>query len=85
MVQWTIKLSQFDVEYRPRLVIKAQLLVDFIAEFSFSDDNQVQLWTVHTDSSSIKKLRGARVIMISSNNNALKYGVYIQFPTTNMK
>ena len=77
MVQWAIKLSQFDIEYRPWLVIKAQLLVDFIAEFSFSDDNQVQLWIVHTDSSSIKKLGGARVIMISSNNNVLKYGVYI--------
>ena len=28
MVQWAIELSQFDVEYRPRIAIKAQALVD---------------------------------------------------------
>ena len=28
MVQWAIKLSQFDVDYRPRTTIKAQALAD---------------------------------------------------------
>ena len=34
MVQWAIELSQFDIEYRPRMTIKAQALADFIAEFT---------------------------------------------------
>ena len=38
MVQWAIELSQFDVEYRPRIAIKAQALVDFIAEFTTPED-----------------------------------------------
>ena len=33
MVQWAIELSQFDVDYRPRIAIKSQALVDFVAEF----------------------------------------------------
>ena len=37
MVQWVIKLSQFDIEYLPRTAIKAQALADFIAEFTFPD------------------------------------------------
>ena len=31
MVQWVIELSQFDIEYHPRIAIKAQALVDFIS------------------------------------------------------
>ena len=34
MVQWAVKLSQFDIEYHPQTAIKAQALVDFIAEFT---------------------------------------------------
>ena len=34
MVQWAIELSQFDIEYRPQMAIKAQALADFIAEFT---------------------------------------------------
>ena len=51
MVQWAIELSQFDIEYRPRMVIKAQALADFIAEFTDPEheENHEELWTVHTD------------------------------------
>ena len=34
MFLWAIKLSKFDVQYRPRIAIKAQVLVDFMAEFT---------------------------------------------------
>ena len=34
IVQWAVELSQFDVEYRTRTVIKSQALADFIAEFT---------------------------------------------------
>ena len=37
MVQWAVKLSQFDIEYRPRVAIKDQALVDFIAYFTLPD------------------------------------------------
>ena len=40
LVQWVIKLSQFEVEYHPRIAINAQALADFIAEFTLpSDEN----------------------------------------------
>ena len=41
MVQWAIKLSQFDIEYHPRTAIKAQALADFIAEFTFPDEDRI--------------------------------------------
>ena len=53
MVQWAIKLSQFNIEYHPRIAIKAQALTDFIVEFTIPDDenapNEMERWTVQTD------------------------------------
>ena len=34
LIQWAIKLSEFNVKYQPRSTIKAQVLADFIAEFT---------------------------------------------------
>ena len=42
LVQLAIELSQFDIEYRPKIAIKAQALVDFIAEFTLSDDEKAK-------------------------------------------
>ena len=39
LIQWAVKLSEFDVRYQPRNAIKAQALADFIAEFTPSHDN----------------------------------------------
>lgn len=32
IVNWSIELDEFDITYKPRLVIKAQALADFIIE-----------------------------------------------------
>ena len=34
LVKWAIELSEFDIDYKPRAVIKAQAVADFVAEFS---------------------------------------------------
>lgn len=32
--QWAVELANFDIQYEPRTAIKAQVLADFIAEFT---------------------------------------------------
>ena len=34
MALWMIKLSEFDIQYRPRTTIKGQVVADFIVEFT---------------------------------------------------
>ena len=54
---WAIKLSEFDIQYRPRIAIKGQVIVDFIAEFTNEEDkgaDECPLWSIHTDESSNK-------------------------------
>jgi len=50
-IQWAIQLSQFDIEYKPRVAINAQALADFIAEFTMPEDGENQKetiqWTDH--------------------------------------
>ena len=59
MVQWAIELSQFNIEYHPRTAIKAQALADFIAEFTFLDEddlnNEAERWTIQTDGLSAQR------------------------------
>ena len=35
---WAIELSEFDIQYRPRIAIKWQVVADFIAEFTHDED-----------------------------------------------
>ena len=84
MVQWAIELSQFDVDYRPRIAIKSQALVDFVAEFITAEqDPESDYWTMHTDSSAASGMGGVRVILSSPEKDVLKYGVQLQLPATN--
>ena len=41
MIQWAIEFSQFDIEYYPRIAIKAQALADFITEFTLPDEDNI--------------------------------------------
>ena len=83
MVQWAIELSQFDIEYHPRIAIKAQALADFIAKFTITDEdsaaNEIEIWTVQTDGLSAQKRRGVGVVIITPEGEMLKYGVQLKF------
>ena len=37
MALWVIELSKFDVQYRPRMAIKGQVITGFIAEFTHTE------------------------------------------------
>ena len=54
LIQWAIELSEFDIRYQPRNEIKAQALVDFIAEFTSSHGDLDEMegnktWVVHVN------------------------------------
>ena len=84
MVQWAIELSQFNIEYLPRTAIKAQALTDFIAEFTAPkhEENQEEIWMIHTNKSSTQKRGGAGVVITSPEEDVLKYEVQHKFPVT---
>ena len=86
LIQWAIELGQFDIEYRPWAAIKAQVLADFIVEFTYpykEEDPSMETWTVQIDGFGMKKVGGAGVVLISLEKETLKYAVRLQFPAKN--
>ena len=84
LIQWTIELSEFDIRYQPRNVIKAQTLADFIVEFTPShgdldemEDNKT--WVVHVDRSSTLHVGGIGVVLKSPEADKLKHKVRLQY------
>ena len=45
MALWVIELNEFDIQYRPRTMIKGQAMADFIAEFAQSGGKEVEATT----------------------------------------
>ncbi|XP_065617219.1 uncharacterized protein LOC136062282 [Quercus suber] len=74
--------------YQPRNAIKAQVLEDFIAEFSpnqgeLDEVDEVQRWVVNVDGLSTLYVGGIGVILKSPEGDKLKYVARLQYQTTN--
>ena len=57
MVLWVVELDEFDIQYRPRITIKGQVVADFIAKFTLMEGQgvkEIPQWSIHTDGSSNK-------------------------------
>ena len=79
LIQWAVKLSEFNIKYQLRHAIKAQALADFIAEFTPSyDDLEVmedKKWIIHVHGSSTQHAGGIGVVLQSLERDRLTYKV----------
>lgn len=83
MVQWAVELSQFDIMYKPKAAIKAEVQANFIAKFTIpNSDQEAEYWTIFTDGSSIIGLRGVGIIVTMFEKDTLRYRVQFQFLAT---
>nr|XP_025647635.1 uncharacterized protein LOC112742611 [Arachis hypogaea] len=82
MLAWSIKLSQFDIKFKPRYAIKAQAMADFIAKMT-PGDSTPESWKLHVDSSSNTTSGGTGVILESQNGVVIEQSVRYEFPVSN--
>ena len=83
MVLWAIVLSEFDVQYWPRIAIKAQALVDFTVELSPTKDEEGKEWgaagwIVKIDGSSNKHDGRVGIILQSPEGDVVECAVRLQ-------
>ncbi|XP_074364304.1 uncharacterized protein LOC141705125 [Apium graveolens] len=89
LAAWTIELSQFYIEYKPRTAIKAQVLSNFVAECQFKskaqkpEDDQSRPWLLFVDGSSTSNSGGAGVILISPEGFKIQQALKFGFSATN--
>ncbi|GJW78099.1 reverse transcriptase domain-containing protein [Tanacetum coccineum] len=92
MLKWKFELEGYDIQYRPRTVIKGQILADFIVERpeEGSPDELMaepevlpEPWTLFTDGSSC--IDGSRVGLILTNPEGAEftYAIRFRFEATN--
>ncbi|KAJ9566630.1 hypothetical protein OSB04_002596, partial [Centaurea solstitialis] len=93
LAKWSIYLSGFDIEFKPKTAIKSQVLADFVAEFSpglepttcdevvMISDNQP--WILYVDGSSNVRGCGLGIVLKSSQGGNIVYSVRCEFKATN--
>lgn len=85
LTKWALELTAFGIKFQPRHTIKAQALVDFLAECSYHEEeaSSPSRWRLYTDGSAHEKGSGAGVVLISPKGDTIEYALKFQFTTTN--
>ncbi|KAF8112098.1 hypothetical protein N665_0067s0019 [Sinapis alba] len=85
--KWAIKLSEYDIPYKIRPAIKAQVLADFIVEIPLDQaaefDIPVKSWILHVDGASSNKESGIGVHLQSPTGELIEQSFRLGFAASN--
>nr|CAN65306.1 hypothetical protein VITISV_042320 [Vitis vinifera] len=88
MLQWAIELSEYGIEYQPRLSMKGQVMADFVVEYSqkpaqHKEPREEEWWTLRVDEAS--RSSGSRVglLLQSPTGEQLEQAIRLGFPASN--
>ncbi|XP_075481342.1 uncharacterized protein LOC142522058 [Primulina tabacum] len=81
MIKWTVELGEYDIEYKPRVAIKAQALSDFLSEMIQPSEEEV--WKVSVDGASSLMGCGVGVVLVSPLGEKVKLALRIDSRITN--
>jgi hypothetical protein len=87
LVNWSVELGQFDIEFHPQTSIKGQVLADFLLEFSNTPESEElpkkETWVAYVDGSSVNQKSGVCVTLESPDGESFRYAIKLDFVTTN--
>ncbi|RVW88808.1 hypothetical protein CK203_034646 [Vitis vinifera] len=74
MLQWAIELSEFGIEFQPRLSMKGQVMADFVLEYSRKpsqrqESSEKEWWTLRVDGASRSSGSGVGLLLQSQQGN----------------
>ena len=90
LIKWAIELSEFDIRYKPRTMIKGQILVDFIMEFTPAESTKatqltpdLPIWRLSVDGASNAQGSSAGMILTSPDGIDVEYALRFGFQASN--
>nr|AAM44870.1 Putative gag-pol precursor [Oryza sativa Japonica Group]AAP51854.1 transposon protein, putative, unclassified [Oryza sativa Japonica Group] len=88
VAKWVVELSQFDIYFMPRTIIKSQVLADFVVDWTMPDnrsDNQIdnETWTMAYDGALNSQGAGTGFILTSPSGDQFKHAIHLNFRATN--
>ncbi|XP_075483682.1 uncharacterized protein LOC142523837 [Primulina tabacum] len=81
MVKWTIELGDYDIEYKPRVAIKAQALKDFLIEMIQPREEEIR--RVFVDGASNLSRCRVGVVLVAPSGENIKLALRIDSRVTN--
>jgi len=79
LVNWSVELGKFDIEFHPRTSIKGQVLADFLLEFSNTPESEElpkkETWVAYVDGSSANRKSGVGVTLASPDGESFRYAI----------
>ncbi|XP_072094189.1 uncharacterized protein [Arachis hypogaea] len=84
LVKWSVELSEFDIRYQKRGLIKSQFLADFIVELTIptADDHAIQ-WTLYVDGASNPQGCGAGIRLEGDDGFIMDHSLHLSFKASN--
>ena len=86
LIKWAIELSDFDIRYKPRTMVKGQILVDFIMEFTPAQSTEatilaldLPIWRLSIDGAANAQGSDAGLILTSSDGIDTEYALRFGF------
>ena len=85
MARRAIELSEYDIQYKPRLSKKGQVLVDFITELPQSETRPDSLdwWTLNIDEASRQTRAGIGLQLKSPSGDKIEEEIKLEFSVSN--
>ena len=89
-MKWAIELSEFDIRYKTKTVIKGQVLADFVMEFTSAEPAEntqaptdLPIWKLSVDGATNAQGSGAGLILTSLEGIDIKYALRFGFQASN--
>ncbi|RVW53984.1 hypothetical protein CK203_072909 [Vitis vinifera] len=88
MLQWVIELSEFGIEFQPRLSMKGQVMADFVLEYSrrpsqHHESSKQEWWTLRVDGASRSSGSGVGLLLQSPTGEHLEQAIRLGFSASN--
>ena len=97
LARWLVLLTEFDIDYVARKVVKGRAVADFLAqnpvddgqkwELDFPDEHlgliEIQTWTMYFDSAVNSRGAGIGVILISPKGEMVQMAKRLEFEVNN--
>ncbi|XP_071691283.1 uncharacterized protein [Rutidosis leptorrhynchoides] len=96
VAKWAIELGEHDIDFQARHSIRAQVLADFIAETTETNEEsdttfaqiitppvEIKEWKLFTDRASSSAGSGAGLMLINPEGQEFTYALHFEFNTTN--
>ena len=90
LMKWAIELSEFDIRYKLKIVIKGQVLADFVMEFTSVEPTEnaqtptdLPIWKLSIDGATNAQGSGAGLILTSPEGKDIEYALRFGFQASN--